>query len=88
MTRTASESAVRAEFGLEFLRPMKAINTAGFTFRAEGGGTAVVWSMISKNHLVGKAFGLVVDCEKMVGKDFAKGLASLKALAESVAAKG
>lgn len=44
--------------------------------------------MIGKNHLVGKACGLVVDCEKMVGKDFDKGLASMKELAESVAAKG
>jgi hypothetical protein len=85
MTCTASEPAARAEFRLEFLRPMKVTNTAEFAFRAEGGGTAVVWSMTGKNNLFFKVFGLFVDCEKMIGKDFEKGLASMKALAEGVA---
>ena len=41
--------------------------------------------MEGKNNLVGKAFGLIVDCDKMIGKDFEKGLASLKTLAEAAA---
>jgi len=87
MTCVTSRPAEQLEFRLEFLRPMKATNTARFTLQPEGGGTLVVWSMDGKNNLSGKAFGLVVDCEKMVGKDFERGLASLKTLAEG-AAKG
>ncbi len=85
MTSIASRPADLLEFRLEFLRPMKATNTARFVLQPEAGGTAVIWSMEGKNNLVGKAFGLIVDCDKMIGKDFEKGLASLKTLAEAAA---
>jgi hypothetical protein len=85
MTCLVSRPAELLEFRLEFLRPMRATNTARFTLQPEGGGTLVVWVMEGKNNLMGKAFGLIVDCDKMIGKDFEKGLASLKALAEGAA---
>ena len=85
MTCTASESAARLEFRLEFLRPMKAINTATFDLLPDGNGTAVTWSMTGKNNFMFKAVGLFMDCDKLVGKDFEKGLASLKTLAEAAA---
>ena len=87
MTCLASRPAEGLEFRLEFLRPMKATHTARFALQPEGGGTLVIWSMDGKNNFMGKAFGLVVDCDKMVGKDFEKGLASLKTLAEAAAKK-
>jgi hypothetical protein len=68
---------------LEFLRPFKATNDVEFTFKPEGSQTAVTWTMTGKNNFLSKAFGLFVDCEKMVGADFEKGLASLKAVAEA-----
>jgi uncharacterized protein YndB with AHSA1/START domain len=85
MTCLTSRPAELLEFRLEFLRPMKATNTARFALQPDGGGTTVVWSMDGKNNLVGKVFGLLVDCDKMIGKDFEKGLASLKTLAEAAA---
>lgn len=68
---------------LEFLKPMKAINTAEFTFTPVGNQTQVTWSMFGKNSFMGKAFGLIVDCDKMIGKDFEQGLATMKSVVES-----
>jgi hypothetical protein len=68
---------------LEFLKPFKATNTAEFTFKSNGNQTAVAWSMTGKNNFFFKVFGLFVDCDKMIGKDFEKGLAAIKAVAEA-----
>jgi Polyketide cyclase / dehydrase and lipid transport len=68
---------------LEFLKPFKATNTAEFTFKPEGSRTVVTWSMTGKNNFFFKAFGLFMDCDKMVGKDFEKGLAAMKSAAET-----
>ena len=65
-------------FRLEFLKPFKATNTAEFDFKSAGNQTEVTWSMFGKNNFMAKAFGLFVDCDKMVGPDFEKGLANLK----------
>jgi hypothetical protein len=62
---------------------MKATNDATFTFEPQGGGTLVTWSMTGKNGLMGKAFGLIVNCDKMLGTQFEKGLATMKALVEA-----
>jgi hypothetical protein len=62
---------------LEFFRPFKATNTTEFTFKSEGGQTQVTWSMFGKNNFMGKAFSLFMNCDKMVGGDFEKGLANL-----------
>jgi len=70
---------------LEFLKPFKATNTAEFKFTPEGGQTFVTWSMTGKNNFFFKVFGLFMDCDSMVGKDFEKGLASLKSVAETAA---
>ena len=83
MTITESEPSDLIRLRLEFLRPFKATNTAEFRFAPEGGRTLVIWSMFGKNNVMSKVFGLIVDCDKMVGKDFEKGLASLKGVAES-----
>jgi hypothetical protein len=37
--------------------------------------------------LFGKIMHLIIDCDKMVGKDFADGLAGMKAAAERQAAQ-
>ena len=70
---------------LEFLKPFKATNTAEFTFKPDGNQTAVMWSMSGKNNFFFKAFGLFVNCDKMIGGDFEKGLAAMKAVTEAAA---
>ena len=69
-------------FKLEFLKPFVATNSAEFSFREEGGRTAVTWSMRGQNNFIGKAMGVVFDFDRMIGADFEAGLASLKTLVE------
>jgi hypothetical protein len=70
---------------LQFTRPMAASNRGEFRFEPAPGGTRVTWSMTGDHNFSGKLFAMVVDVDKMVGKDFEAGLASLKALAEAEA---
>jgi hypothetical protein len=87
MTIADSQPDELVRFRLDFLRPFKASNTAEFALKAQGNQTAVIWSMSGKNNFMFKAVGLFMDCDKMVGGDFEKGLATLKTLSESTARK-
>ena len=78
MTITESRPGELVRFRLEFLKPFPATNTAEFTFKSTGNQTAVTWSMFGKANFIMKAMGLFMDCDKMVGPDFEKGLANLK----------
>ena len=82
MTITESQPSGLIRLRLDFKKPMQATNTAEFSFRSEGHQTVVTWSMAGKSNFMGKVFGLFMDCEKMVGGQFEKGLTSLKSLAE------
>ncbi|MES1180822.1 MAG: SRPBCC family protein [Verrucomicrobiota bacterium] len=85
MTILASRPSDLIQIKLEFLKPFKATNTAAFAFQPAGSQTTVTWSMTGKSNFFFKIFGLFMNCDKMVGKDFEKGLASLKSVAESAA---
>ena len=80
MTVIESRPDELVRFKLEFLKPFKATNTAEFTFKPAGNQTEVTWSMFGENNFIFKAVGLFMDCDKMVGPDFEKGLANLKAV--------
>lgn len=67
---------------LDFSRPFEAHNTAEFTLEPRGGSTHVTWAMYGPSPFVSKVMGVVMNLEKMMGKDFETGLASLKAIAE------
>ena len=67
---------------LDFEKPFKATSMAEFTFKPEGEHTLVTWSMSGKNDFMGKAVSLFMDCDKMVGGEFEKGLASMKSIVE------
>ena len=71
------------QFHLEFLKPFKGTNSAKFTFRPEGEQTIVTWNMSGKRNFLTKAVGLVMNCSKMIGGQFDKGLADLKTVTES-----
>jgi len=85
MTIVESLASNVIRINLEFFKPFKATNTAEFIFRPEGNQTVVTWSMVGKNNFMGRIFSLIVNCDAMVGRDFEKGLASLKALVETAA---
>ena len=67
---------------LDFFAPFKANNVAEFTLVPKGATTDVTWAMHGPVPFIGKIMHLIIDCDKMVGKDFADGLASMKAAAE------
>jgi len=72
-------------FKIDFAKPMKGTNIAGFTFKSDGDQTVVNWTMHGKKNFMARAIGLVMSCEKMIGGNFEKGLASMKSLAEAAA---
>jgi hypothetical protein len=85
MTITESRPNELVQFKLEFFKPMAGVSTSEFTFKPEGGQTAVTWSMSGKNNFIAKAMCLFMNMDKMVGGQFEKGLADLKTIAEGAA---
>jgi hypothetical protein len=68
---------------LSFLRPWKATNDVTFTLVPAGDGTEVTWRMTGEQKGAAAVFGKVFNMDRLLGKDFEKGLARLKAAAES-----
>jgi hypothetical protein len=82
MTITESRSTELIRIKLEFLKPFAATNTAEFTMNPEGEKTALTWSMTGACNFMAKAFHLFLNMDKMIGGQFEKGLADVKAIAE------
>jgi uncharacterized protein YndB with AHSA1/START domain len=72
----------RVTIRLDFLKPFEAHNTTEFSLEPQGDSTQVTWAMTGPNLFVGKVMGLVMDMDRMIGRDFEQGLANLKAVAE------
>jgi hypothetical protein len=70
---------------LEFQKPWPSKNATTFTFEPVAEGVTVRWTMEGTNNFVGKAFSLFMDMDGMIGKDFEKGLATIKTLTETEA---
>jgi hypothetical protein len=83
MTLIESHLNEKIQFKLEFIKPMKATNIAEFLFTPEGEETNITWSMSGSNNFMGKVMGLFMNCDKMVGTQFEKGLADLKVVSEA-----
>ena len=85
MTITDSHPSDLIKIKLEFIKPWTATNATNFTFTPQGNQTAVKWTMDGDNNFIGKAFGLFMNMDKMIGGDFEKGLAQMKSVAEAAA---
>ena len=85
MTITESHPNDLIKIKLEFIKPWSATNATDFAFKPQGNQTAVTWTMDGDNNFMGKAFGLFMNMDKMVGGDFEKGLAQMKSVAEAAA---
>lgn len=70
---------------LEFFRPMADTAQVVFTFSPDGDKTKVDWTMSGEQNFMEKAFCMMMDLDAILGADFEKGLASLKARAEQAA---
>jgi hypothetical protein len=73
----------RIDIRLSFLKPWKAQNDVTFAITPDNGGSDVAWSMSGENKGMAALFAKLFNMEKLLGKDFEKGLARLKAAAES-----
>jgi len=85
MTITEAAPASRVGIKLEFLKPFASVSPTSFTLAPDGAGTRITWKMTGTNDFMGKAFSLFMDFEKMIGGDFEKGLAQLRAVSEAAA---
>ncbi len=81
MTITSSTPEAIA-IAMNFVKPFKAENTVTFTFAPIHGGTHLAWTMTGRNGFMGKAIGLFMDVDDMIGADFDKGLKDIKRRAE------
>ena len=67
---------------VEFLKPVKATNEIVFSLNPTGDGTEVTWTMRGAHTGPMKLLGKVMSMDRLVGKDFEKGLSRLKTAAE------
>jgi hypothetical protein len=68
---------------LRMTKPMKCDNVVKFSLVPRGGATDVTWAMSGPQPFIGKVLGTIINCDKMCGTQFEKGLADLKAVAEN-----
>jgi hypothetical protein len=84
-TMTIEESLPGQKVGmkLEFVAPMKSTATYALGLAATSTGSLVTWSIHGNHNFIGKAFGMFMNMDNMLGADLEKGLARLKTLAET-----
>ncbi len=71
---------------LDFLKPFEGHNTTQYTLSSNAGMTTMTWAMFGPSPYLSKVLGVFVSMDSMIGKDFERGLANLKAVAEKPAA--
>lgn len=81
ITETVPNSALTMR--LDFEKPFKATNIAEFSLRPDGNATEVIWSLHGPAPLVTKIMDLLMNMDRMIGRDFEAGLANLKTIAEA-----
>lgn len=82
MTIEESVPGQKVGMKLEFVKPMASTLTCALTLAGTPTGSFVTWSMDGNHNFLGKAFGMFMDMDKMLGTDIEKGLALLKNVAE------
>lgn len=81
-----SSDPERIDMRLVFERPFRADNRVEFLFEpvGQGGGeTEVTWRMTGRSTGLQGLFGRLVPMDRLVGRDFERGLASLAQVAEA-----
>ena len=77
MEITNAESPSRVQINLQFLKPFKVTNTAIFELTERDGGTHVTWRMVGKKTFLTRVMEIFSSMDKMIGRDFEKGLVQL-----------
>ena len=79
---TDAAPSSRVTMQLDMLKPLKGSNAVEFTLQPSGKTTTVTWTMSGRQPFMIRLMSVFVDCDKMVGLQFEKGLGKLKAIAE------
>lgn len=77
-----ASTPARTVIKLDFLQPFESHNTTEFTLVPQGDMTEVTWNMTGPMPFISKIMSVFVSMDAMIGKDFDKGLANMKAAAE------
>ena len=86
MTIVELERPTHIAYRLEFIEPFASIAKSTMTVVAQDTSSKVTWAMDGDRDFMSKLFGVFMDMDAMIGKDFEKGLAQLEKVAEDDAA--
>ena len=75
---TKADAPSQVQMRLLMTAPFKADNVITFTLLSQGAQTSVTWAMAGPAPFISRFMGVVFNMDKMIGKDFADGLAALK----------
>ena len=67
---------------LKFIKPFESLADTKFDIQPDGAAQKVTWTMSGENNMISKWMCVFVSMDKMIGKDFENGLASLKEKSE------
>ena len=73
----------KVQIALQFLKPFKSSNTTTFELVERDGATHVTWRMVGPQTFMTRVMGIFTSMDKMVGKDFEKGLDRLTTAASA-----
>jgi uncharacterized protein YndB with AHSA1/START domain len=79
---TDSAPPSRVNMRLDMIKPMEGHNAIVFALQPQSGGTNVNWAMSGEYNFIAKVICVFVNMDRMIGGEFDKGLADLKAMAE------
>ncbi|MFN4275143.1 MAG: SRPBCC family protein [Ferrovibrio sp.] len=82
LTITESTAPTKVAMALDMTRPFECHNIVEYTLAPQGDATVVTWAMQGPAPFIAKVMQVFFDMDKMVGRDFEVGLASLKTMAE------
>lgn len=80
ITRSDPENGISLD--LNFTKPFKASNITDIILAPDNGDTRVTWAMHGPHPYMMRVMSVFFSMDRMVGKDFEKGLANLKSLTE------
>jgi hypothetical protein len=85
MTIVEARANERVGIRLDFVKPFAGSSDVAFDLKPAGAGTHVTWTLTGQHGFVERAFLLMmgIKMDQMVGADYEKGLAGLKAVVEA-----
>jgi len=78
MEITDAVESSKVQIALQFLKPFKSESTTTFELVERDGDANVTWRMVGPKTFMTRVMGIFTSMDKMVGKDFEKGLAQLQ----------